>query len=200
MTTTINPTTITTTTSLSTTTTNPLLLIDSTILTSDEETNLQSLAGFTGSLLLLWRGTRDGFDASTFHSKCDGKTNTITIIKSTLDYVFGGYASIAWDSTSGYKTDSNAYLFSLRVNGTSTSIKYPIIYTQYAICCFLGWGPHFGAGYDISVLSNSNTNNNSYTRCHSYQCPSGVYKYSHHSKFTGSDNFQVSEIEVFQIV
>jgi hypothetical protein len=30
---------------------------------------------------LLYRGTRDGFTAKSFHEKCDGKENTITIIK-----------------------------------------------------------------------------------------------------------------------
>jgi hypothetical protein len=181
-----------------TTTTNPLILMDSAILTSVEKTNLQSLAGFTANLSLLWRGTRDGFAASMFHSKCDGKTNTITIIKSTLNYVFGGYASVAWDSTSGYKTDANAYLFTLRANGVPISRKYTIINTQNAIYCHSTFGPMFG--YDSSISSDSDRNQDSYIRCHSYQCPSGVSVDSFHSVFAGSDNFQVSEIEVFQIV
>jgi len=31
---------------------------------------------------LLYRGTKDGFSASVFHSKCDGKGATIILIKS----------------------------------------------------------------------------------------------------------------------
>jgi hypothetical protein len=30
---------------------------------------------------LLYRGSRDGFSAKAFHSKCDYKANTLTIIK-----------------------------------------------------------------------------------------------------------------------
>jgi hypothetical protein len=30
---------------------------------------------------LLYRGTRDGFDSSDFHSKCDGHSNTLTLLK-----------------------------------------------------------------------------------------------------------------------
>ena len=30
---------------------------------------------------LLYRGTRDGFDSNDFHSKCDGHSNTLTILK-----------------------------------------------------------------------------------------------------------------------
>ncbi len=44
---------------------------------------------------LLYRATRDGFNGEVFHSKCDGKGNTITIIKNNLNYVFGDYVSSA---------------------------------------------------------------------------------------------------------
>jgi hypothetical protein len=47
---------------------------------------------------LLYRATRDGFTASAFHEKCDGKENTITIIKTNGNYVFGGYTSAKWNS------------------------------------------------------------------------------------------------------
>jgi len=29
------------------------------------------------SFSLLWRGSRDGFDAAAFHRLCDGKANTV---------------------------------------------------------------------------------------------------------------------------
>jgi hypothetical protein len=29
----------------------------------------------------LYRGTRDGFDSDEFHSRCDGHSNTLTILK-----------------------------------------------------------------------------------------------------------------------
>jgi hypothetical protein len=30
---------------------------------------------------LLYRGTRDGFGSNDFHSRCDGHSNTLTILK-----------------------------------------------------------------------------------------------------------------------
>ena len=45
---------------------------------------------------LLYRATRDGFTAEAFHLKCDGKENTLTIIRNNLDYVFGGYTTAKW--------------------------------------------------------------------------------------------------------
>ncbi len=65
-------------------------------------------------LNLLWRGTRDGFEASKFHSLCDDKANTLTVVKTTTGCIFGGYTSVPWSSVGGYKPDSKAFLFSLK--------------------------------------------------------------------------------------
>ena len=89
-------------------------------------------------------GTRDGFSASAFHSRCDGKANTVTIIKNDINHVFGGYISVAWHNSNEYKSDSehndiqyksdsNAYLFSLRRDNSSHSEKYLLKYPEYAI-------------------------------------------------------------------
>ena len=48
---------------------------------------------------LLYRASRDGFTGTAFHEKCDNRANTITNIKNNLNYVFGGFASSAWNSS-----------------------------------------------------------------------------------------------------
>ena len=46
---------------------------------------------------LRYRGSKDGFAAKDFHSKCDGKLNTLTIIKTAdSSHFFGG--SVSWHS------------------------------------------------------------------------------------------------------
>ena len=43
---------------------------------------------------LLYRGTRDGFDGRDFHSRCNGKSNTLTIIKpKESSNIFGGFTT-----------------------------------------------------------------------------------------------------------
>ena len=42
-----------------------------------------------------WRASVDGWAASTFHSRCDGKGPTVTIIR-VGRYIFGGYTSLSW--------------------------------------------------------------------------------------------------------
>ncbi len=48
---------------------------------------------------LLYRGTRDGFGTNDFHSKCDGHSNTLTILKAKeSEFIFGGFATVSWES------------------------------------------------------------------------------------------------------
>ena len=45
--------------------------------------------------LLCHRASTHGWNVSIFHSRCDGKNHTVTIIK-VGNYTFGGYTDIAW--------------------------------------------------------------------------------------------------------
>ena len=44
-----------------------------------------------------WHAKTDGWAASTFHSNCDGKGPTVTIIR-VGSYIFGGYTDVSWSS------------------------------------------------------------------------------------------------------
>jgi hypothetical protein len=70
---------------------------------------------------LIYAGSVNGFKATDFHRCCDNQGPTLTIIKATDNKIFGGYTSANWDSSGSYKSDSNAYLFSV-----DTSQKYPV--------------------------------------------------------------------------
>jgi hypothetical protein len=47
------------------------------------------------SLSQCYRATRDGWSSNTFHSKCDNKGATFTIIR-VGSYIFGGYSDVSW--------------------------------------------------------------------------------------------------------
>ena len=55
--------------------------------------------GSDGEFSLLYRGTRDGLSGSAFHSNCDNKGCTLTIIETTDGKVFGGYSNTPWSSS-----------------------------------------------------------------------------------------------------
>ena len=146
---------------------------------------------------LLYKASTDGFSSKSFHNKCDGYKSTITIILSTKGYIFGGYTDEDWSGHNIYKTDKNAFIFSL-VNKEKNPIKIKCNDPQYAICCDSSYGPIFG-GFDLAIFSNSNVNKSSY----SYLCD--VYKHPFYtygstkakSLLAGTSNFRTVEIEVY---
>ena len=50
-----------------------------------------------GEWRLLFRASRDSFDSRTFHSKCDNKGPTVTVVKKGAN-IFGGFTEISWTS------------------------------------------------------------------------------------------------------
>jgi hypothetical protein len=77
-------------------------------------------------LELLYRASRDGWRATDFHSKCDNKGATVTVIKSTGGYVYGGYIDLAWASNGQYRSSSNAFLFALQYPSGMAPVKMPL--------------------------------------------------------------------------
>jgi len=53
------------------------------------------VAGSNSVWKLCYRASYHGWAASIFHSNCDGKRDTVTIIRKD-EYVFGGYTDIPW--------------------------------------------------------------------------------------------------------
>ncbi|XP_020623010.1 opioid-binding protein/cell adhesion molecule homolog isoform X2 [Orbicella faveolata] len=146
--------------------------------------------------VLCYRASTHGWAASTFHNRCDGKRNTVTIIKKG-QYVFGGYTDIPWDS-SDYGYTSNAFIFSLRNKEGLGPFKSMVTNPTYAIYRFSGYGPTFGGGHDIYIANNANSNTNSHSdfgEYSIYSVPSGVQ--DHHTILAGSRNFTPDEVEVF---
>jgi len=120
----------------------------------------------------LWRGSRDGFGAEDFHSRCDGVKNTLTIIKTTTGFIFGGYTSQAWASPqySEYKRDPNAFLFTFK-NPSNMPMKLKVIDSKYAVYHDYSYGPTFGWWHDLHVSDDSNLKKSSYIWSSSYELP-----------------------------
>jgi len=176
--------------------------MDSAIISAAQQISFQTLTGLENkSFSLLWRGSRDGFDAAAFHRLCDGQENTVTVIKNTNGFIFGGFTSIPWSSSAGYKADSTAFIFSL-TNPSNAPLKLKVKSQEHAVCHHSSYGPTFGGGHDLHVSSLLNTNRGSYMKFHRYEFPNGLSE-NEGGKFIvgGSDHkFQTDEIEVFQVL
>ena len=55
----------------------------------------ETLGSASDDYVLLYRATRNGWNASNFHYCCDRKGPTVTVIKSG-NYIFGGYTEEQW--------------------------------------------------------------------------------------------------------
>ncbi|XP_078382402.1 uncharacterized protein LOC144665101 [Oculina patagonica] len=151
-----------------------------------------------------WRASRDGWAAATFHTKCDGKGPTVSIVR-VGKYIFGGYTSASWTSGCQWWYDSEAFLFSLvnKPGWQPLKLDQTGLYSNlksYSIYSCSSYGPTFGAGFDISIADNASSNNNSQANLgFIYSPPTG---YSAGSSFAqsflaGSLTFQPDEVEVF---
>jgi len=173
--------------------------MSSTLLSGKNEVkNLLSLCEFPvdQKWSLIYRASQDGFGAAKFHTNCDNNANTITIVKSTNDNIFGGYTEQTWNHTGNYKADPNSFIFSL-INKLNEPIKIKWSKNN-VIYCDKSFGPKFGAT-DFYIANNSNINTTSCSNLgYSYTHPNYRYQTNEAKSFlAGSYNFQVSEIEVY---
>ena len=53
-----------------------------------------------------WHAKEDGWAASTFHSNCDDKGPTVTIIQ-VGSFIFGGYSDVSWKDDGKYMYQEN---------------------------------------------------------------------------------------------
>jgi hypothetical protein len=152
---------------------------------------------------LLWRGSRDGFDGKRFHRICDAHPNTLIVILDTNGNIFGGFTAVEWDfparNTLLYKRDDSqkSFLFTLKNPHNFAARKFGLKAGPFygAICCDCDDGPSF---CDINVSNLCQRNSDSCTSGfgNSYINDTGL---DGTTFFTGSENFQVKEIEAFEI-
>ena len=101
---------------------------------------------------LLYRASRDGFEAQNFHKKCDGHINTLTLVKTVSQIRFGGFTENYWDDNSRNKDGKKGFVFSLN--------DKKIFYNdngEYNIYCDKKVGPSFiGGKHDFTIVDKCN--------------------------------------------
>lgn len=146
---------------------------------------------------LIYRGSEHGLSVNDFRSKCDNIPNTLTIIKSTNGYIFGGYTNQPWDKSNAHKKDPGAFLFSL-INPQNQPSKLNILNASNAIYCHVNFGPSFGhSGNDIRTLNSNFSSLGTYQLRYSFDPNDGG---TNHSYLTESQNFTISDIDIYQII
>ena len=145
---------------------------------------------------LLYRATRDGDSEDQLHSKCDNMNNTLVIIKTKENNIFGGFTTALLNCINGYNFDDYAFLFSIN-NNKIYNLKS---HRNYASGCHKGSCLYFGNTEFMSELCLSNKFLSNYN---SYTYNGMVYFDKNDPPFilnNGMRNFLVKECEIYQVI
>ena len=138
---------------------------------------------------LIYKATRDGDKAETFHSMCDSYNHTVVIIKTLTGRRFGGYTYEKWEGEDINKIDNRSFLFSI-----DKQKVYNIKRNEEAIGCYKLNGPDF-CGWQIVIQDNFLSNKQCYTGEKDMN-----FKTEEDYELNGGEKyFGVQELEVFQI-
>lgn len=149
---------------------------------------------------LIYKGQRDGFTSEDFHRCCNNQGSTITLIQTTRGFLFGGFTAISWTSTGDYKSDPQAYLFTLinpyQIKPTKFEIKKDMI--DSAVVHNKNHGPYFG-NKDIHIVSSSNIGGQGASVS---RFPDAYTDSTEKGSkiFAGDTTFVVNEIEVYALL
>jgi len=139
---------------------------------------------------LIYKATRDGDSIKNFSDKCGNINNTLIIIKTTENLIFGGFTRETWGSTEIDKKDDYAFCFSVKNNKIYEAVK-----GSYSI--FFYPGNIFGFFWFIDIKENSLTNGGSDHTPWSQGYYEGIT--SQFELNGGKEDFHISEIECYQI-
>ncbi|CDW86247.1 UNKNOWN [Stylonychia lemnae] len=153
---------------------------------------------------LLYKATRDGFTARSFHNLCDNQGATFSFIQSQQGYVFGGQTSLSWTSPDSTQccTDNDAFVFNLTMNTLHKQYQnfdQAVNHHQDYLMAF-GNGSN---GSDIYISNDCNNNNSSYCCLGGTYMPPQGFKEGDQQAIdymAGSEDFKVIEIEVYQVL
>ena len=170
--------------------------MNSTILNCSEINQLKELCKLNSNWKLLYRTKDNGFITRDFYEQCKGHSPTLTIIKTTKNYVFGGYTKANWTCNNDLISDESAFIFSLINKWNKPQFMEIKDYSSYAIQCAIDYRLSFGNDF---IISDSNTQSNYGLSSLGYN-----YKYNHDvdAKYdpkeflAGSRRFQVKQMEM----
>ena len=147
---------------------------------------------------LIYRASSDGPTPKIYHEKCDGIPNTLCLIRTKENLIFGGYINIKiiCNSKGENRDDKDAFVFSIDL----TKIYLPKK-NMPSIHCNPKYGPIFGNNINYNypiIINGSNFFQNCGGTCE--------YKNNAYEGFQndyemngGNPKFHIDEIEVFQL-
>jgi len=138
---------------------------------------------------LLYQASIDGFGFENFHKNCNDKENTIVLVFTDNNRIFGGFTELEWDSYSGWKEGNKGFIFSINDN------KIYYNKSKYKIKCKAYFEPSFDDGFSLYIYKERNDYHGldlTYRK--------GQFDIKGKEKaLAGQDEFTIKDYAVFQI-
>ncbi|KAH3765106.1 hypothetical protein Pelo_3036 [Pelomyxa schiedti] len=115
---------------------------------------------------LLWRGSADCFTAEKFHELCDNIAPTLSIVRTTTNYICGAYTNLPFGGSEGTwrgGCGGRTFIYSLVRAGTTTGTILRCTDHHHCIYCRDDYGPTYGFGHSLHICNDCNTLVGSYT-------------------------------------
>lgn len=143
----------------------------------------------------IYSATKNGDSSQKFHELCDNHYNTLILVQTVTNNIFGGFTSKVWNSMElGRKKDSKSFLFSLNQKkiynpnlDDSTKIKYHLY-------CSENEGPCF---YAFSIENNCLKNGGICDEISKCNYDSFKVEYELNN---GIKNFKIRQLEIYEII
>jgi hypothetical protein len=123
------------------------------LITPAEMDLVNQWAGDTGEWHLCYRHSRDNgtgvinvaSPGAAFHTRCNGRGASFAVIGTADGKRFGGYTSMSWGTSTTYRADPAAFMFSLH---GEQPFRHGLLNTASttAVLDRPGYGPSFGSG------------------------------------------------------
>jgi hypothetical protein len=128
----------------------------------------------------------------------------IVIIETSNNCIFGFYSNIGFDpslSSKKYLLDSEAFLFTLTINGKLQPIKLPIKPSEAESAIFTDINLFFalGEGYDLYIPDHCDKVPSTAKFPCSYHLPMEIGYNPKNIFVNGADSFTVNEIEAYEV-
>src|SRR6185369_10342275 len=98
---------------------------------------------------LLYRSSRDGLNATTFHQKCNNINKTLVVGKiQSSEQIIGGYNPLNWNGNHIYKNTTESFIFNINNRNDINTAQFSYVINNHyvnAVYCNPSYLPTFGA-------------------------------------------------------
>ena len=144
---------------------------------------------------MIYSAKANGDTSIKFHEFCDNTNNTLVLVRTDTNNIFGGFTSKTWNSMElGRKKDQRSFLFSINKQKIYSPLLDDLNNQRYHVFCSDTDGPCF---YAFSIENSCLKNGGACDEIKKCNFEKFEEEYEINE---GKKDFQIKELEIFQIL